>query len=121
MSADAWEEFSLELHEKDAISMCVVDLYPWSLFTLLFSSCRILVSMTLLCREVCDFDYKLCEEPSPVWCDAVSQYLLLMSSGCCVKRGGESWIAFRLFQTPYDCKHLCHVSLHCLFPSAEKS
>lgn len=72
MSADAWEEFSLELHEKDAISMCVVDLYPWSLFTLLFSSHRILVSMTLLCREVCGFDYKLCEEPSPVWCDADS-------------------------------------------------
>lgn len=69
MSADAWEEFSLELHEKDMISMYIVDL---SLFTLLFSSRRILVSMTLLCREVCGFDYKLCEEPSPVWCDADS-------------------------------------------------
>lgn len=25
MSANAWEEFSLELHEKDVISMYVVD------------------------------------------------------------------------------------------------
>lgn len=38
MSADAWEEFSLELHEKDVISTYMVDLHLLSLFTLLFSS-----------------------------------------------------------------------------------
>jgi len=121
MSADGWDVFSLELHEKAVISTYVVDLYPLSLFTLLFSSCRILVSMALLCREVCGFDYELCEEPSPIWCDADSKYLLLMSSGCCIKRVGESPIALCLFQTPCDCMHLCHVSLSCLFPSAGKS
>lgn len=48
-SGGAWEGFILEFHEDNVVfSTFVEDVYPLSLFTLLFCSCRLLVSMTLL-------------------------------------------------------------------------
>lgn len=99
----------------------VGDLYPLSSFTVLFTSLSILVSVTLLCKEVGGFDYKLYEEPCPLWYGADSQYLLLLSSGCCIKKkGAESLMVLCLFQTASHCKHFCQ-SLTCLLLVAEKS
>lgn len=67
MSAGAWEKLSVEYREVDVFSTCVEDLYPLRSFAFLFSSCRLLVSMTLLCREL-----------SGLTTDCVGNHLLLL-------------------------------------------
>lgn len=75
----------------------VWDFYPLSLFTLLVRYLSILVSVRLLCKVVGGFEYKLYQEPCPFWCGADSQYLLLLSSGCCIKKKRCRITDFSLF------------------------
>lgn len=91
-----------------------------SLFTLLVKYISILISVTLLCKEVGGFDYKLYEEPCPFWCRSDSQYLLLLSSLAVAlkKKGAELLIVLCFFQTRYHC-NTSATSLSCLV--AEKS
>lgn len=60
--SDAQEQFSLEIHVISVLlGICTLLRYL-----------SILVSVTLLSKEVGGFDYKLYEEPCPLWCGADS-------------------------------------------------